>query len=86
LFLLVPLNIVLAITESNLYSLLIVAQFLFYALAALGWWQALKGRSVGPLLLPFYFTLMNVAVFQGFGRFMRNAQPAAWDKAQRVTK
>jgi biofilm PGA synthesis N-glycosyltransferase PgaC len=86
LFLLIPLNVVLAIFESNLYSLLLVAQCLFYALAALGWWQAIKGRSVGPLLLPFYFTLMNVAVFQGFGRFVRNAQPAAWDKAQRVTK
>jgi biofilm PGA synthesis N-glycosyltransferase PgaC len=29
--------------------------------------------------------MMNVAVFQGFWRFVRQAQPAAWDKAQRAT-
>jgi biofilm PGA synthesis N-glycosyltransferase PgaC len=29
--------------------------------------------------------MMNVAAFRGFGRFLKNSQPAAWDKAQRTT-
>jgi biofilm PGA synthesis N-glycosyltransferase PgaC len=85
LILLLPLNIAL-VTKDNLYVVLMIAQLSFYTLAGIGWWQAVKGRLAGPLLLPFYFTLMNVAVFQGFRRFIRNAQPAAWDKAQRVTR
>ena len=83
--LLLPLNTALAGAHGGLYSTLLLAQGLFYGAAGAGWWQAARGRTTGPLLVPLYFTLMNVAVFQGFGRFLRNSQPAAWDKAQRAT-
>ena len=83
--LLLPLNIVLSLLHGGLYTGLLGLQLLFYGLAALGWWRAARGQAAGPLLVPLYFTLMNVAVFQGFWRFIRNSQPAAWDKAQRVT-
>ena len=82
--LLLPLNAVLAVAEGGIYTALLAAQVAFYAAAGAGWWQASRGRKAGPLLVPLYFTMMNVAVFQGFSRFMRNAQPAAWNKAQRV--
>jgi cellulose synthase/poly-beta-1,6-N-acetylglucosamine synthase-like glycosyltransferase len=82
--LLLPLNAALAATAGGAYWLLLGLQGAFYAAAALGWRQAARGRPAGPLLVPLYFTLMNVAVFQGFGRFVRRAQPAAWDKAQRA--
>lgn len=83
--LLLPLNLQLALAVGGIYSVLLGLQVLFYGAAALGWWQAARGRNAGPLLVPLYFTMMNVAVFQGAGRFLRNAQPAAWDKAQRAT-
>jgi biofilm PGA synthesis N-glycosyltransferase PgaC len=83
--LLLPLNAVLAVMYGGVYVALLIAQVLFYLAAGSGWWQAARGRTAGPLLVPLYFTLMNVAVFQGFSRFLRNSQPAAWDKAQRVT-
>lgn len=83
--LLLPLNIVLAALYGSLYAVLLAGQLLFYGAAWMGWRQAARGQAAGPLLVPLYFTLMNVAVVQGFGRFLRNSQPAAWDKAQRVT-
>lgn len=82
--LLLPLNAALAYAHGGIYTALLLGQGLFYGAAAAGWWQAAAGRAAGPLLVPLYFTLMNVAVFQGFGRFVRRAQPAAWDKARRV--
>ncbi len=85
LLLLLPLNAALALTDGGIYTGLLALQILFYGAAALGWWRAAQGRPAGPLLVPLYFTMMNVAVFQGAGRFLRNAQPAAWDKAQRAT-
>lgn len=83
--LLLPLNAALALAQGGLYTGLLGLQVLFYGAALLGWWRAGRGRSAGPLLVPLYFTMMNVAVFQGASRFLRNAQPAAWDKAQRAT-
>lgn len=82
--LLLPLNAGLALTYGNWYGILMRLQFGFYGAAGLGWVLAAQGRTAGPLLVPLYFTMMNVAVFRGFGRFVRKAQPAAWDKAQRA--
>lgn len=82
---LLPLNAVLAVQYGSFYTLLLVLQGLFYGAAALGWWRAAQGKPAGPLLVPLYFTMMNVAVFQGANRFFRNSQPAAWAKAQRAT-
>ena len=84
LLLLLPLNAVLAWVYGGLYAALLGLQGLFYGAAGLGWWRARQGRPAGPLLVPLYFTMMNVAVFQGARRFWHNAQPAAWDKAQRA--
>ena len=82
--LLLPLNTALAVEAGGCYSLIMVLQLGFYASAGLGWALAARGRSAGKLLVPLYFTMMNVAVFQGFWRFVRKAHPAAWDKAQRA--
>lgn len=82
--LLLPLNAVLAVESGGWYSLILALQLGFYAAAGLGWVLTARGRSAGKLLVPLYFTMMNVAVFQGFCRFVRKAQPAAWDKAQRA--
>jgi len=83
--LLLPLNALLAYSYGGLYTVLMVGQLAFYGAAALGWYRAARGQAAGPLLIPLYFTMMNVAVFQGASRFFRQAQPAAWDKAQRAT-
>lgn len=81
--LLLVLGAVLAATQGGFYTLFFAGQVLFYGLAYLGWLAESRGRSIKPLLVPLYFTMMNVAVFAGFRRYLRNAQPAAWEKAAR---
>jgi cellulose synthase/poly-beta-1,6-N-acetylglucosamine synthase-like glycosyltransferase len=83
--LLLPLNAALAVAYGGFYALVLALQGLFYGAALLGWWQAAQGKAAGPLLIPLYFSMMNLAVFLGASRFFRNAQPAAWAKAQRAT-
>jgi len=82
--LLLPLNAYLAYTQQGIYTLLFVLQLGFYVSSALGWWLATRSCRTGAALVPLYFTMMNVAAFQGFMRFIRKNQPAAWNKAQRT--
>lgn len=86
--LLLPLSLGLALATSGLaagfYSLLLAGQLALYGGAWLGWRQAARtGRTAKLLVIPLFFSLMNLAVFLGFGRWVRKAQPAAWAKATR---
>lgn len=83
--LLLPMNTYLFYTQQGIYTLLFVLQLLFYSSSLVGWWLAARNRGAGVALVPLYFTMMNVAAFRGFGRFLQNTQPAAWDKVQRTT-
>lgn len=81
--LVLPLNTYLAFTQTGMYGPLLGLQALFYGSSIFGWWLAATNRPAGLTLVPFYFTMMNVAAFRGFGRFLANSQPAAWDKVSR---
>ncbi|GAB3845963.1 glycosyltransferase family 2 protein [Hymenobacter terrigena] len=82
--LLLPLSVLLAAATSGwasgFYALAAAAQVLFY-LAAWRGWQGAAGKLA---VVPLYFCMMNLAVFAGFRRYYRNAQPAAWAKATRL--
>jgi cellulose synthase/poly-beta-1,6-N-acetylglucosamine synthase-like glycosyltransferase len=83
-FLIVVFAASVALAGEPLYRAALVAQVVFYALAALGW--ALIGRVKelpSPLYVPFYFTTMNVAAFRGLLRFLRRSQTVHWRRAQR---
>jgi len=82
--LLLPLGAALAVTAGGYYSWLLAGQVVFYGAALGGWLQGQRREPHKALLVPLYFCLMNLAVFAGFWRFVRKAQPAAWDKAQRA--
>lgn len=81
--LLLPLSVVLATTASGwlagVYGAALGAQALFYLAA----WQGWRGATSKLAVVPLYFTMMNLAVFAGFRRYYRKAQPAAWAKAAR---
>ena len=86
--LLLPLSLALALGSTGpaagFYALLLAGQLALYGAAALGWQQVARtGHTARPLVIPLFFSLMNVAVFQGFVRWARRAQPAAWVKASR---
>lgn len=84
--LLLPLSAALAATDGPIYVLLLAAQLAFYGAALLGWQLGRQQEPPRLLLVPLYFCLMNAAAFAGCWRFVRRAQPAAWDKAQRAPR
>ncbi|MDX5420682.1 MAG: glycosyltransferase, partial [Hymenobacteraceae bacterium] len=82
--LLLPLNVVLSWTQGGIYTLALALQVLFYLAAWAGWQADQRGYKLKPLLVPMYFSMMNIAVFAGFMRFIRRTQRATWDKAERA--
>jgi cellulose synthase/poly-beta-1,6-N-acetylglucosamine synthase-like glycosyltransferase len=76
-------NVVLVATgDSLLYNALLLAQLFFYFAAFLGSSAGISQR-IKSLKVPYYFVFMNLSVILGFFRFIRGAQPAAWEKSKR---
>ena len=74
----------LLLIEQPIYCFIFAAQCLFYSMALLGWYLANKEIKVKLLFIPYYFFIMNYAVFMGFGRYIKGNQSAAWERAQRA--
>ena len=68
---------------TTFYSLVLILQCGFYAMAIAGWMLANRRIRVKILHVAFYFMFMNLAVFLGFRRFLRNKQSVLWEKASR---
>jgi cellulose synthase/poly-beta-1,6-N-acetylglucosamine synthase-like glycosyltransferase len=77
-------NIVIcAVGGPFIYWLFLLAQLAFYGMAFAGFVLAKRQVKSKLFYIPFYFVFMNVAVYQGFGRFLRKKQSAVWDRSQR---
>lgn len=78
-------NLALVITGTNIlfYQAVLAIQGLFYLLATTGWIYASRDIKVKALYIPFYFLFMNISVFMGFHRFIRNKQTVLWERAAR---
>lgn len=76
-------NILLASQEMPFYKFLLVLQAAFYGAAALGWFFESRRIRLKPLFIPFYFCLMNYAVFAGFFRLVSGRQSVRWERAKR---
>ncbi|MBC7848756.1 MAG: glycosyltransferase family 2 protein [Chitinophagaceae bacterium] len=72
-----------AFGTGNVYMYTLIAQLVFYGMAVTGWMLATREIRVKILYVPFYFFFMNLAVFLGFRRFIRNKQSVLWEKASR---
>jgi cellulose synthase/poly-beta-1,6-N-acetylglucosamine synthase-like glycosyltransferase len=87
LLLLIPVGAILAanegITGTGLYSSLFWLQIMFYLAALLGWYLENMNIKVKLLFVPYYFFIMNLSVFLGLNRFLRNAQTVNWERARR---
>src|SRR6478672_2524952 len=78
-------NIILVATgASTIYTVILVAQILFYGLAAAGWWLSLNNKKVSFLYAPYYFVFINVSLYIGFFRFLKGGQTVLWEKATRA--
>ncbi|MDR2040192.1 MAG: glycosyltransferase family 2 protein [Bacteroidales bacterium] len=58
-------------------------QVCFYLLAFLGWFLEKKQLKYKVFFIPYYFFIMNLAVYLGFFRYIRKKQDAKWEKAKR---
>lgn len=83
LILLFLVNIVLA-TQSIFFAVVLVLQVFFYLSALIGWQLENKKLKVKAFFVPYYFFIMNYAVFMGFGRYIKKSQSVNWERAQRA--
>jgi cellulose synthase/poly-beta-1,6-N-acetylglucosamine synthase-like glycosyltransferase len=67
----------------NLYTLLFYAQVLFYVMALSGWYLENRKISLKILFVPYYFFVMNYAVFAGIVRYFKGQQSVNWERAKR---
>lgn len=65
--------------NSTLYSLIFAAQVALYAAAFAAWVLEKIGLRVGPLAIPLYFVITNIASVAGFLQFLRGERYAAWE-------
>jgi cellulose synthase/poly-beta-1,6-N-acetylglucosamine synthase-like glycosyltransferase len=77
-------NIPLAFQFGGIYTCLILAQIVFYAMALLGWYLANKKIKVKVLFVPYYFFIMNLCMYLGLIKFLRGKQSANWERAKRA--
>jgi len=67
----------------HLFTWLFWGQILFYSLALLGWILEERHIKIKLLFIPYYFFIMNLAVYLGFFRYIRRQQSVNWERAKR---
>ena len=67
----------------TIFIILLYSQMLFYVFAFIGWVFANKNIKAKVFYLPYYFLFMNLSLYLGFFRFVRNKQSVLWEKAAR---
>lgn len=83
LFLLIPLNIILAFKGDIAYIFLLILQAAFYLMAYAGYRMEQKNIRNKLLFIPYYFSFMNINVIRGIFYLAGNKGNGAWEKAKR---
>ena len=78
-------NVWLALTGPALYDVLLAGQLMFYCLAFLGYTLRDKRVMLKGFFVPYYFMVMNLAVYAGLHRYSKGKQSVVWEKARRAT-
>jgi len=68
---------------TNLYVIILYLQILFYVMALSGWYLENKKIRFKALFIPYYFFIMNYAMYLGFGRYIKGKQTVNWERAKR---
>jgi len=81
-------NLIMAINKGifslNLYSILFDLQVLFYIMALGGWYFENQKIKIKIFFIPYYFFIMNFAVYLGFIRYLKGSQSVNWERAKRA--
>lgn len=70
--------------ESNFYLILFLLQLLFYIAAYVGYLLQNRDIKIGAFFVPYYFTMMNYALFRGLFRYLFGKQSVNWERAKRA--
>ena len=70
--------------SSSVYTILMFLQVLFYSAAIIGWILENRSIKVKILFIPYYFFIMNYAVYLGFFRYIKGKQSVNWERAKRA--
>ncbi|HLP93108.1 MAG TPA: glycosyltransferase family 2 protein [Saprospiraceae bacterium] len=81
---LLAINTILAFQGKPLYQWLLAGQVSFYLAALLGWFLEQHKLKIKVLFVPYYFCLMNWAMYAGLARLLRGKQSVIWEKAKRA--
>lgn len=68
----------------NIYTWLMIGQLAFYFAALAGWWLEYRKLRFKLLFIPYYFFIMNLAVFLGLKRYLKRTQSVNWERAKRA--
>lgn len=77
-------NLFLAFQGLAGYRWLFALQLLFYGAALLGWLFEKRRVRIRVFFVPYYFCVMNWAMYAGFVRLLRGKQSVIWEKAARA--
>ncbi len=66
------------------FSLVFWGQLCFYIMALVGWFLENQQIKLKILFVPYYFFIMNLAVYSGFFRYICNNQDVKWERARRT--
>lgn len=69
--------------SGNFYGISFWLQVLFYLMALIGWYLENRQIKLKALFVPYYFFIMNYAMFLGFIRYLKKQQQVTWERAQR---
>jgi len=58
-------------------------QVIFYIAALLGWFFENRKIKMKVFFIPYYFFIMNYAVYLGFLRYLKGGQSVKWERAKR---
>jgi cellulose synthase/poly-beta-1,6-N-acetylglucosamine synthase-like glycosyltransferase len=83
LFLLLPVNLLLAWQSPGFYRDFFYFHVLFYVSGFLGLILEKRQIRFKILFVPYYFLFMNYAVLRGLWRYIAGSQTSIWEKAQR---
>jgi len=81
-FLIALLGSSVALMQEPLYAAVFAAQGIFYGMAIVGAQCEQRGRPIGLFMVPFYFSLANLAALLGLLKFLLRAQRPAWEKVR----
>lgn len=77
-------NILLATNGPGIYFVILLIQLVFYGAALTGYFLEQRKLKVKAFFIPYYFCVMNYAMYAGLYRLLRGKQSVLWEKSERA--